>query len=237
MTPRSLILTLTVLLTGSILWAAESPKEVRQVSVQGSAKLHVDPDMARLWVEVSEEGQKADDVIARVRRKMDAVVSAVKSKGVSDKDLQTKHYQVTPKTRWDNGRSQRDGYMVSNQLEVKVHDLQKTGAIISAATDAGANSVNGPQFEIDNPKILERKALAMAMEDAKARASLLAEAAGAALGPVTQISENAGFMPGPQPVMMRAMAMAGRAADSAPEAIQSGQQDLTVTVNAVFALR
>ena len=71
-----------------------------------------------------------------------------------------------------------------------IHDLKKTGAVLSAALDAGANNVNGPQFEFENPQALRRQALVKAMEDAKAKAALLAQNAGASLGEVLTITES-----------------------------------------------
>ena len=96
--------------------------------------------------------------------------------------------------------------------------------------------MNGPDFDFDNPDALERKALVKAMEDAKAKALLLAQASGASLGEVVTISQN-GFSgpPGPRPLLARGMmAMASAVAE---EPIAAGEQRFTSTVTVTFALK
>ena len=228
-----LILIILCSLRGSAF--AESPDRIpRRITVQGQGKISGVPDQARIQVMVTEDGLKVDAVTQEVRRRMDAVMKTLKAQGVADKDLQTQVYRVTPKMEWKNGRSSRVGYTVSNQVEVKIHDLKKTGALLAAVQDAGANDINGPQFEFENPQELERKALAEALKDAKAKAALLAESAGATLGEVLTIDEGASYRPGPRPMMaMRAMA----AAPAAEEPIASGEETVQASVSVTFSLK
>jgi hypothetical protein len=218
-------------------FAAEPGKIERHVAVQGQGKIEAVPDQVRLWLEVSEQGSRVDQVTQEVRRKIDAVLKAVKAQGVAEKDLQTQAYQVSPQMEWKNGKSTRVGYSASNRVEVTIRDLKKTGATLSAALDAGANNVNGPQFSFENPQALERKALDLAMEDARAKAALLAQAAGASLGEVLTIDEGNLTPPVPRPFYARAL-MAGAAAQAAqPEPIEQGQETVQATVHVTFALK
>jgi uncharacterized protein YggE len=206
----------------------------RRITVQGQGKISAVPDQARIQVMVTEDGPKVDSVTAQVRQKMDAVLKVIKGQGIADKDIQTQYYRVSPKMEWRNGRSNRVGYTVSNQVEVKIHDLKKTGTLLSAVQDAGANDISGPQFEFENPRDLERKALAQALLDAKAKAALLAETAGATLGDVQTIDEGASFRPSPRPMIpMRAMS----AAAPAEEPIAAGEETIQANITASFALK
>lgn len=215
---------------------AETGKTERQISVMGRGKVSAVPDQARIWVRVSEEGMKVDTLTQQVRQKMEAVLKVIKGQGIADKDIQTQSYQVTPKMEWRNGRSTRNGYTASNQVEVKIHDLKKVGTILAAVTDAGANDINGPQFEFENPQELERKALSQALADAKAKATLLAQTAGVSLGEVITIQEGAISRPGPRPMMMRAAAM--QVADAAAsEPIASGEEAIEANLTAQFGLK
>jgi uncharacterized protein YggE len=167
---------------------------------------------------------------------MGAVLESVRREGVADKDVQTDLFQIQPVYEQDKrGNPHPSGFRVSNRVAIKVRDLKKVGRLLSVVTAAGANSVTGPNFEFDNPSQLEREALAKAMEDAKAKASTLAQAAGAALGEALTISQtgNAGWPP-PRPVMaMRAKAFA----ESADTPIAAGEQGFTAEVSVTFALR
>jgi uncharacterized protein YggE len=120
---------------------------------------------------------------------------------------------------------------------VKIRDLKKTGSVLSAVLDAGANNVNGPQFEFENPQDLERKALSLAMEDARAKAELLARAGGVSLGEVMTIQESGIVRPmPPQPFMLKARAMS-MAGDAQAESIAPGEDAIQANVSVVFALK
>jgi uncharacterized protein YggE len=216
--------------------AADSPaKTERMVTVQGQGRLHSVPDQARLQIMVTEEGAKVDAVTQKVRGKMDAVLKVLKNQGIAEKDIQTQFYRVTPKVEWRDGRSIRNGYTVSNQVEVKIHDLKKVGTVLPAVQDAGANDISGPQFEFENSQELERQALALAMDDAKAKAAVLARSAGASVGDILTIQESSSFRPGPRPYMMKSSALA--AAPATQEPIAAGEETMEASVSATFALK
>jgi len=99
---------------------------------------------------------------------------------------------------------------------------------------AGANSVYGISFSVDNPETLLEQARKAAIVNAKNRASQLAGASGAAVGEVLVINENAAAQP-PIPLPMAGRAEAAQGAPTAP--VQPGEQSFTVDVQVTFALR
>ena len=52
-----------------------------------------------------------------------------------------------------------------------VRDLARTGAIVDAAVEAGATSINGIGFRLEDPTAVEAQAREAAMTDAKYGAS------------------------------------------------------------------
>ena len=84
--------------------AADNAAEKPQVTVQGQGKLKAVPDQARVWVEVSEQGPKLEDATQQVRRKIAAVLKAIKDQSIAEKDIQTQAYQVSPQFDWTGGR-------------------------------------------------------------------------------------------------------------------------------------
>lgn len=215
--------------------AAESAPRERHISVQGHGKVSAVPDQARLQVMVTEEGKTVDVVTQEVRKKMEAVLQAIKAQGLADKDIQTQWYRVSPKMEWRNNRSVRTGYTASNQVQVTIHDLKKTGLVLDAVQDAGANDVNGPEFGFENPQALDHKALAEALQEAKAKAALLAQTAGASLGEILTIDEGTAYRPGPRPMMAMKAALA--AAPAPEEPIAAGEETVEATVSVSFALK
>jgi uncharacterized protein YggE len=143
--------------------------------------------------------------------------------------------QVQPEYRWNGDDRQRVllGYMVSRQIEVELHDLDKLGGLMERAVDAGVNQVGDPQLDSSRRKELEREAMAKAVEDARLNADALARAAGAKLGAVRSLS-GSGNAP-PVPMYRATMAMAD--AKGAPEATyQAGDMKFSANVNAEYDL-
>lgn len=205
----------------------------RQVTVHGHGKITAVPDLARLTIEVSEEASSVEKADRLVRRKMDSVLKALKAQGMPDKDIQTQSYQVVPKMAMKDGATIRVGFTASNQIAVTLHDLKKTGTVLSAVLDSGANEIRGPYFELEHPQDLEHKALGLAFQEARAKASLLAEAAGAALGDAIKIDEGTTYQLGPRTVMaLKTMS----SMQTAEEPIKTGENTIEATVTATFAL-
>lgn len=80
-------------------------------------------------------------------------------------------------------------YRVSNTVTATIRNLDQVGAVLDAAVAAGANSVWGVSFGLDNTDPLEAQAREKAIADARARAEALARLQGVPLGPVVAISE------------------------------------------------
>jgi hypothetical protein len=92
--------------------------------------------------------------------------------------------------------------------------------VLDAAINAGANVVQGLNFEVEDMKQVEASARKAAMDDAKAKAESLVSAAGAKLGRPLTISE---FSMGGPPMPMMAFAAEGNTGQGGlPRAGQPG---------------
>ena len=109
-----------------------------------------------------------------------------------------------------------------------MRDVSKLGAVLDAAITDGANTLNGISFELAEPRPVLDQARKAATEDARARAELLAAAAGVKLGRVLSISEGGGYG-GPMP-MFKADAA------SAPVPVEAGEIGLSAAVTVTFEI-
>jgi uncharacterized protein YggE len=227
-----------LLIVTTRLWAAETNHEKmeRTLTVQGQGKSFAVPDIATLSVEVSQEEADLDPILTQVRKQMAKVLEVIKGQGIADKDVQTEIFQVHPTYERDkHGNPHPTGFRVANRVAVKIRDLKKTGRVLSAVLSAGANTVEGPNFELDNPQGAEREALAAATKDAKAKAESVAQAAGVQLGEILTINpENINWPVRPRPMMMRSMAAAS--AMSVEEPMAAGEQTISGTVTLTYAI-
>ncbi|SRR5258708_4963468 len=222
---------------GSISFSAAETsheKNDRTLTIQGQGRVSAIPDIATLSVEVSQDGAELDPILNQVRNEMTKVLGVVKGQGIDEKDVRTDTFQVHPKFEQDKRNNpKRVGYTVANRISIKVRDLKKTGKVLTAVLNAGATSVNGPDFEIDNPEATERLALAAATKDARAKAQAVADAAGVQLGQIITINPQTVSWPSPRrPMMMRAMAMPS--AIESEEPLAAGEQILTGYVTITY---
>jgi uncharacterized protein YggE len=131
---------------------------------------------------------------------MKSVQSALAKVGLTADAIRTTGYSLQPDMEYVNGRGRVKGYVVRNQIEVRVDDLQKLGAVIDAAGGSGATSMSGLRFDLKDRAAAEREALTLAVRDAMARARALASGAQVTLGEILRI-EDAGEVRQPMPYM------------------------------------
>jgi uncharacterized protein YggE len=206
--------------------AGSAEKGVGGITVTGVGTTTAVPDEAAFTIGVKTEGPTAREALAANSEQMRRVIDAVKAAGVERSDIKTQDVSVSA-SYGDEGRS--DGYSARNSVLVTIHDLSKAGAVLDAASNAGANEVYGPMLSRSDEDALQAKALREAVSNARTKAEALADAAGVRLGRVTAMTE--GFAGGPQPYYGAAEL---RAKADAP--IEPGTQDTQATVTVTFAI-
>lgn len=212
------------------------PTLVETVSVTGTGKVTVVPDRFTFQVGVQTMGNTVDDAVAENNRRVQAVIAALKKAGAADKDIQTSNFNIYPQQDYQEGRMPRIlGYQVSNNVTVRSEKIDQAGKLLGIAIGAGVNTSSGLQFQVSDPTRGRERGLRAAFDDAKAKAALLAQAAGRTLGRAIVISEGVQNTPMPQP-MMRAMAMEARVA-SQDVPVEAGTEELSFTVSVTFELR
>ncbi|HEU4629718.1 MAG TPA: SIMPL domain-containing protein [Gemmatimonadaceae bacterium] len=78
-------------------------------------------------------------------------------------------------------------YYVEHLLSAEVHELDRVGAVITAARSAGATRVAGIVWWVSDEETYREQAARAAVQRAFARARTLADAAGATLGRVVRL--------------------------------------------------
>jgi uncharacterized protein YggE len=212
--------------------AADAP-ERNFVAVWGQGDVRVAPDTADVSAGVVTQEDTAAKALSANSVAMDKVMKAIAASGIAPADVQTQGVNVSPvmgrATRPDTP-PQIAGYRASNIVAVRVRDLGKLGTILDGLVAAGANEMHGVRLTVGAPEKLLDAARTKAMADARRKALLYAEAAGAKLGRVITISEESAVTPIP-----RMMARADMAAQSAVP-IAAGEVELKATVRVSFAL-
>jgi uncharacterized protein YggE len=201
--------------------AAVEPDSSGGITVQGSATESGAPTKAQLSLGVESRADTAKGALAANSTAMRKVLAAIRAAG--GKDLRTQSVWLSS----IYGENGPQGFSATNTVTTTI-EVGKTGALIDAAVEAGANQVSGPSMSAADQESLYRKALQAAVVDARERAEALAKAGGVSLGRVTAIVEGGGSAPMP-------VAMATKAADASTP-IEPGTQDVTAQVSVTFAI-
>ncbi|HEX8642148.1 MAG TPA: SIMPL domain-containing protein [Allosphingosinicella sp.] len=192
------------------------------------------PDVVRINAGVMTQAPTATEAIRQNAAQMQSVRAALRRAGVAERDIQTSSINLSPEWRHiENRTPELIGYRANNQVSVRFRDIANAGRILDALVAAGANQIDGPSFMIDRPEEALDEARRNALTNARARADLYARALGMRVARILSVSEaGMGYMPPPQPVMMReAMAQAANT-DVVP-----GEQTLTASLTVTFELQ
>ena len=159
------------------------------MTVQGVGVVHVDADRANICLGVRVVSDDVMTAQAAINERLDSIVKALEDKGVGREAVSTDSIGIYP--NYDYSEDERiTGYTAYNSIRVAVSDVGEVGAYIDAAFEAGANSLDYVEFSASDNAEAGEKALALAVESAKAKAQVLADAAGVELGDILDITEN-----------------------------------------------
>ena len=207
-------------------------RAARLISVRGVGRVAVKPDTAVVRIGAEMRAPALADATADVARRSAAVIERVKALGVAERDITTVTYAIDPVTaprRTEEDPTRIVAYRVVNVVQVKIRELGATGRILDGALAAGANTISGLQFTVDDPARPETEARALAVKAAAATAGQLAAAAGVSLGPLVALTEDQAS----RPVVPR-MTTAAMGAAAGP--VESGQIEIVVNVEARYRI-
>jgi uncharacterized protein YggE len=225
----------------------------RFIAVAGNGKAEAEPDTAEFTVGVE---QTADDALSaqdEANRIANALVEALKAKGVGPEDMRTSNVSLwTEEVRPEESMmsaynpaaveteapsaTMRVRYRASVNVQVTTKDIQGIGELLKAASEAGANQVYGLQFSLEDDSEMYQEAVSAALANAKTKAEFIAAQTGAALGDIVEVMEQSYS----SPVMYReAPQMNGGVmtmADSAMLNVEAGRLDVTASVSVKYSI-
>ncbi|MEL6169345.1 MAG: SIMPL domain-containing protein [Pseudomonadota bacterium] len=205
----------------------------RLLTVTATGVVEAMPDMATIQLGVLTEERTAQAAISTNSRAMNGILATLTAAGIEARDLQTSNFSVSP--RWGRYSQQGDraeitGYQVSNQLTVRVRELEKLGEILDVVAQAGGNLFQGLRFGVEDDASLRDTARERAVAEARRKAELLAEAADVSLGALVSLSEATGASPRPMAQMDFARA------ESAAVPVAAGEVGITAQVSLVYRI-
>ena len=212
---------------------ADSP---RTISVTGSGKVYLKPDIAMINVGVHTENEDVSVALSENNAKALSVRDALTAFGVKPDDIQTTSFSVYQSQVYGPmGEMLGLKYMVDNSVYITVRDLAKMGDVLTTLVNKGANNIYGITFDVADRAAALTKARQAAVADAKAQAEELAAAAGVKVGQV--ISVSTATTGNAMPIYAEYGYGGGGGMAAAPAPISSGQLIVTVDAYLTYELQ
>ena len=184
-------LLIMIIAAAMILGCSAALAQNASLTVQGAGMVYVDADRATISIGVRETGEQLADVQAAVNQKIADVISALKEMGIGEDDISTNAINIYANYDYSTDVEQLTGYTGYNSIFVTTSDVANVGAYIDAGFAAGANNLDNVEFYASDTTEAGKQALAMAVENARIKAEVLAQASGMRLGSIVEIREGA----------------------------------------------
>jgi len=184
---------------GTVIKLSEEDTQTNVIKVSGTGTISMPPDKGIIYVGI--RTQSADAATAQQTNAdiTDAVIKALKDAGIAEEDIITSNYHMYPIRDYEQGYETITGYVVSNQLEVTIKDIDTIGEIIDIAVEAGANDIRGVSFTLSDEKQQDarKKALDNAVQAARSDADVLASALNVTIQNPVELSTSGGYYNSP----------------------------------------
>jgi uncharacterized protein YggE len=209
---------------------------VEGLVVVGTGTASAEPEVAQITFGVELRGDDPAALVDEAARKIDQATAAAQELGVAEGGAQTTGYNLWVENVYDPEKGTPTGevvYHLSHHVQVTLRDLDQVGELLAAAVEAGANSISGVSFSVEDPQALVEQARQKALEDSAARAKQMAEGLGITLGKPTLVMETSSGYRFP----VEGGVGGGGMAEVAAPAISPGTFSVSVSVQIVYEIR
>ena len=157
--------------------------EPNTIAVSGIAEQEVAPDMAYIDVGINVRADDAETARTQEAQIASQIRRALLGLAITDNDLQNTSYYLYQEYKVDrNGVRTADKYVLDSSIKVTVKDLDKLSQVIDNVVEAGATNISNITYALSTENIIQRQLLATAVENARDKAAVVANAGSRTLG-------------------------------------------------------
>ena len=161
--------------------------DMKTITTTGQGVVTVEPDVCYMNLFARTRGKTAQEAKSENDKKVDAVVKALKAKGLTDEDIISDSMSLYPTYNYEKGYEEITGYEAYQNMNVTVKTLDTVGDFVDAAVGAGAN-INGLSYSVLERETAYIEALSSAVKNANVKADGIAKAMGVSVkGPVSVV--------------------------------------------------
>jgi len=210
------------------------------VTVMGQGRFAATPNRATVTLGAEFQDDSAVQAQSRVNATVERITSAIRELEVEGLMMQTSAINLSPVYTWNQRANQRErqleGYRASIALTVRIDEIDRVGAVIDAAMEAGANEMRGVSFGLVDDSDAKGEAMQDAVREAQRKAEKIASTLGMRLGDLVEVQEAGAVRPITEGRGgTRAMSMQAEAR-MAPTPIEAGELEVTASVQLTYRL-
>lgn len=200
----------------------------------GEGAAFVTPDAASVTISVARSAPSPGAARARDNARLAAILAGLRATGLATADVQTSEISLERRVSAPaRGRPRRVSWIASGTLSIDTKRIDLLSRIFAAASRAGADSFDGPNYRLADPAAGKLAAEAAAIADARRRADSAAAAAGVQIIGIQSIDLDPST---PQLPQTDSAAAAPQAKAPIPTPTLPGKQEVDATVDVVFLI-
>lgn len=163
------------------------------ITVNSSENVTVVPDIAEVVYAVRTEASDAAACQQQNAESVRQVIELLKSLNVEETSIQTSDYYMNPVYDYSNNRTRVVGYESVTTLTVSDLPIDGLDTVLSQSVSSGINTIQSITYQASKYDESYQAALSAAVETARQKAQVLADAAGCNVGNVIRIEETSGY--------------------------------------------
>lgn len=212
--------------------------EPNTIAVGGMAEQEVAPDMAYVDLGITVRANDAETARAKEAKIAQQIRRSLLGLAITDNDLQNTGYYMYQEYKVDrDGKRTAGQYVLNSSVKVTVRDLDNLSQVIDNTVKAGVTNIDSVSYALSTQNIVQRQLLAAAVENAREKAAVVANAGSRSLGNMLSADIN-GFTGGTVVAAgsnkLRSAAVMADGAEATE--LAPGKIKLNARVEVVFAL-
>jgi len=163
----------------------------RHIAVTGNAEMVAIPDIAVVNLSVESEKKTSADAKKEVDERVNNLLAGLADFGIDEENISASN--ISTQQRHNYNRAEQDktsNYVARRTLKITLNNLDKLNVFMDFALGVKINAIQNIELKSSNEKKLQQEVNALAVSDAKAKGSSLANAFGANLGAIYSINAS-----------------------------------------------
>lgn len=148
--------------------------EIPTINVMGNGSVFTKPTKVKILATI--ETSDTDSNVANEKNKtiVSKTVDSLKKLGLKESDIKIENYSLNLRTSFLENKEKKKLFYTMNQISISTEEISKTSDFLDTLNKSGVTNINNIEFLVDNRKDLENKAYQLAYENAKEKATNIA---------------------------------------------------------------